>query len=85
MFQPLKQFLPDINFFVQLHDHRTSHEDEILFWDQRKNQLQKYSKIPGLSHQDHDHRSLNFQSFHLNLDFNFSDLITSYIRTYFVA
>jgi hypothetical protein len=53
----------------------------MMFWDQSKNQLCKIPKIPRLSHQDHDRRSLNFQSFHLVLDFNFSDLISSFIRT----
>jgi hypothetical protein len=55
--------------------------DKMTFWDQSKNQLHKIPKIPGLSHQDHDRRSFNFHSFHLDLDFNFSDFLSSFIRT----
>jgi hypothetical protein len=51
------------------------------FWNQGQNQLPKISKILGLSHQDHDRRSLSFQSFPLNLISNFSDLIRSCLMT----
>jgi hypothetical protein len=60
------------NFFVYLHAARTSHEEEMVFWDQNQNQLPKISKIPGLSHEDHNCRSLSFQSFHLSFDFQTS-------------
>jgi hypothetical protein len=38
-------------------------KDELMFWDQSENQLHKFPKIPGLSLQDHDRRSLNFTLF----------------------
>jgi hypothetical protein len=48
---------------VHLYNGRSSHGDEIMFWDQSQNQLHKIVKIHGLSHQDHNRRSLNFQYF----------------------
>jgi hypothetical protein len=65
-----------------LHDGTASHEDENIFWDESQNQLHKIPKIPGLSHQDHDFHSLDFfQSFLVEFDFNFGDLVSSCFRS----
>jgi hypothetical protein len=66
----LKQILPDINNF--LHDGSTSHEDKMMFWDQRQNQLPKIPKIYGMCHQDRYHRSLDFSIFSFEFDFKHS-------------
>jgi hypothetical protein len=67
--------------FVDLHDGRTSHEDEIMFWDESQNQFHTIPKIPGLSHQDHEFSSSIFQSFPVEFDFNFGDLMSSCLRS----
>jgi hypothetical protein len=52
MFGPLKQMLPDIDFFVNLHDDRTTHKYELMFWEQNQNQPCKIIKNFGQRHQD---------------------------------
>jgi hypothetical protein len=48
----MKQFLSDINFFVDLHDGRTTHKDELMFWNQSQNRLCKIITNSGQRHKD---------------------------------
>jgi hypothetical protein len=50
-------------------DGRTYHNGEIMFWEQRQNQLHKIPKIPRLSQHGHYRRSLNFSMFSFEFRF----------------
>jgi hypothetical protein len=52
LFGPFKQMLPNINFFVDSHDGRTTHKDELMFWHQSQNRPCKIIENPGQRHQD---------------------------------
>jgi hypothetical protein len=53
----------------------------MVFWDQSQSQLLKISKIPRLSHQNHDRRSeFSIFSFEFFIS-DFSDSISFCIRT----
>jgi hypothetical protein len=47
LFGPLKQMPLDIDFFVDLHDGRTIHTVELMFWDQHQNPPGKIIKNSG--------------------------------------